>query len=102
MSWKNNKPKPMLPSTSLTNTVSNSPVIKDKYKCKNCLKYFDPENNGKCYFHTGKAIVTGLRTCNYYDEIKYDCCEKVQIGFNPTLKEALGCQVKDAHELLSN
>ena len=99
---KQNQPKPVLPSTSIMNPTSNSPVIEDKYKCKNCLKFFDPTKEEKCYYHSGTAIMTGSRVRNCYDEVKYDCCGKIQLGFNPVLKEATGCKTHDNHELLSN
>jgi hypothetical protein len=96
------KPRFVLPTINAIDKISTSPNIKTRYKCKNCSKYFNPEKNEKCYYHPGEQTTSGLRTNNYYDEIRFTCCEGVQIGFNPVVKESKGCKMKDYHELLSN
>ena len=84
-----------LPKNKEYNTPS--PQISDKVKCKNCRKYFCPENNGKCYYHPGKLFTDGLKTDNNYDEAMYSCCGQVEKGFFPTLVPVIGCKVNDFH-----
>ena len=91
------KRTPVLPTTGVTKSGPDSPNVVIKPKCKNCLKYFDPEQNEKCWFHSGKAVTDGLRVYNQYDEVKYSCCGAIQQGYNPIYKEAQGCQYNDKH-----
>jgi len=74
-----------------------SPKISNKIKCKNCRKYYDPDNNNKCRFHPGELKNDGLRTNNAYDKSVYNCCGAVIIGFQPVLKDVPGCVTSLSH-----
>ena len=65
--------------------------------CKNCSKYFEADDDSSCYFHPGKLVSDGLRTSNFYDELRYECCGKIQKGFNPILEEPKGCKMNKKH-----
>ena len=91
------KRKPALPITSWGKVGPDSPNVVTKPKCKTCLKYFDPEENEECRYHSGEPITDGLRVYNQYDEIKYSCCGAIQLGFHPVYKEAPGCKSYITH-----
>jgi len=89
--------KPVLPATASLDLNTPSPKIDNRVKCRNCRKFFNPDENGECRFHSGSGS-TGLRTHNGYDEIVYSCCGQVDKGFYPVHIESEGCVVKEKHE----
>ena len=89
--------KPVLPIITECKIKNNVKEISTKVKCKNCSKYFEADDDSSCYFHPGKLVSDGLRTSNFYDELRYECCGKIQKGFNPILEEPKGCKMNKKH-----
>jgi len=74
-----------------------SPKISNKIKCKNCRKYYDPDNNSKCRYHPGPLRNDGLRTHNSYDRTTYQCCGGEIKGFINVLEDVPGCTMNSNH-----
>ena len=90
------KRAPLLPKTTLS--VSNSNFFIDsKLKCKNCKKYFNPDNNGNCWYHDGKELSDGLRVYNQYDKVSYTCCHDIREGYTNTYNTSKGCKFSEKH-----
>lgn len=93
----NSKRTPVLPKINVITNNNDNYKIKTKTKCRNCKKYFDPENNSNCWYHSGNEITDGLRVYNQYDEVRYSCCGAIQQGYGTIYKEAIGCKFNDKH-----
>ena len=84
----------------LTPTSGQERIIKT-VRCLRCSRVIDPldaseRTSTACKFHPGPSK-TSLRVYNAYDEVLYQCCNRVQKGWCPVIEEADTC-AEAAHD----